>query len=69
MYFRGNMSSTESEVNISLAKLLSAFDKLLIISKSDLSDKIKQFFAAVAVSKLLYIYITWTQTNHMEKKV
>ena len=43
-YFGSSISSTESDVNILLKKVLTAIDSLLIIWKSDLSDKIKQDF-------------------------
>ena len=47
-----------------------AIDRLLIIWKSDLSNKIKQdFFQAVAVSILLYGCTTWSLTKCMEKKL
>ena len=45
-------------------------DKLPIIWKSDLSNKIKQeFFQAVGVSVLLYICTTWTQMKRSEKRI
>ena len=54
-YFGSNISSTESDVNICLAKALTAIGRLLIIWKSDLYDKIKlDFFQVVAMSRLLY---------------
>ena len=40
-YLSGIISSTESEVNIYLAKAWTAIDRLSVIWKSDLSDKIK----------------------------
>ena len=54
-----SISSTENDVNVLLAKAWNAIDWLLIICKSDQSDKIKQgFFEAVAVSILLHGYTT-----------
>ena len=54
-YLGSSVSSTESNVNMRLANAWTAFYNLLIIWKSDLSDKIKRdFFQAVAVSVLLY---------------
>ena len=45
-------------------------DSLLIIWKSDLSDKIKwDFFQAVTVSVLLYGCTTWTLTKLIEEKL
>ena len=49
IYLSSNISSTESNVNIHLPKVWNAIDRLLVIWKSDLSNKIKQnFFQAVA---------------------
>ena len=46
-----------------------AIDKLSIIWKSDLTDKIKRsFFQAAVVSILLYGCTTWTLTKRLEKK-
>ena len=50
-----NISSAVSSVNICISKVCTAIDRILILWKSDLSDKIKQeFFQAVAVLVLLY---------------
>ena len=47
-----------------------AIDKLSIIWKSDLTDKMKRiFFQAVAVSILLYGCTTWTLTKRLEMKL
>ena len=43
-YLGSSVSSTETDVNIRLAKVWTAIDRLLIIWKSDLSDKIKRYF-------------------------
>ena len=60
-YLSSIISSTESNVNRHIRKTSSAIDRLLSIGKSDLSAKIKlHFFQDVAVSVLLYGYITWT---------
>ena len=54
MYLRSSVSSTESDVTIHLEKAWTAIGRLLIIWKSDLSDKIKHdFFQVVVVSILL----------------
>ena len=53
-----------------LAKAWTALDKLSVIWKSDLTDKIKRsFFQAAVVSILLYGCSTWTLTKRMEKKL
>ena len=51
-------------------KALTAIDRLSIIWKSDLANKIKcNFFPAAVMSILLYGFTTWTLTKHMEKKL
>ena len=60
-----DQSTTESNVNICIAKVWTPIDKLSIIWKSDLTDKIKwDFFQAVVVSILLYGSTTWTNQMH-----
>ena len=54
-YLGSKISSTESDVNICLVDMWNTIDRLSIIWKPDLPDKIKQnFFQTVAVSILLY---------------
>ena len=67
--YRGsNIPSTESSVNIRLAKVWISIDSLSIIWVSNLSDKIKwDFFKAVAVSVLLYRCTIWTLTKRAEE--
>ena len=68
-YLGSNISSTESDVSIRLVKAWTAIDRLSIISKSDISDKIKrEFFQAVTVSLLLYGCTTRMIVKRMEKK-
>ena len=43
-YLRGSVSSTENDINTRLAKAWTANDRLLIIWKSDRTDKIKLNF-------------------------
>ena len=53
-----------------LKKTWTAVDKLSIIWKSDLTDKMKRsFFQAAVVSILLYGCTTWTLTKRLEKKL
>ena len=53
-----------------LVKAWIAIDRLSVIWKSDLTNKIKcSFYQAVVVSILLYGCNIWTQTNRMEKKL
>ena len=52
------------------AKAWTAIDKLSVIWKADLTDKIKRsFFSAAVVPMLLYGCTTWTITNRMKKKL
>ena len=54
-YLGSSVSSTETDINTRLTKVWTAIDGLLIIWKSDLTDKIKRsFFQAAVVSILLY---------------
>ena len=51
-------------------KAWTAIDRLSIIWKSDLTDKMKRsFFQAAVVSILLYGCTTWTLTKRLEKKL
>ena len=68
-YLSSSILSTESDINMHLAKAWTAIIRLLIIWKSDLSDKIKcNFFQAAVESILQYGCTTWTLTKHIEKK-
>ena len=54
-YHESSVSSTENDINTRLAKAWAAIDRLSVMGKSDLSNKIKRnFFQAAAVSILLY---------------
>ena len=53
-----------------LTKAWTAIDRLSIIWKSDLTDKMKcSFFQAAVVSILLYGCTTWALTKRLEKKL
>ena len=69
--YRGSsVSSTEKDIGIRLTNTWTAIDRLLIIWKSDLTDKMKRsFFPAAVVSILLYGCTTWTLTKRLEKKL
>ena len=70
MYLSSSVSSTESGINMSLAKAWMAINRLAITWKSELSNKIKRnFFSVVIVSILLYGCTTWTLTKRIEKKL
>ena len=61
---------TETDINTRLAKAWTTIDRLSVMWKSDLTDKIKRsFFQAAVVSILLYGCTTWTLTKRMEQKL
>ena len=69
-YLGSNVSSTEKDINMRLTKAWTAINRLSIIWKSDLTDKMKRsFFQTAVVSILLYGFTTWTQTKRLEKKL
>ena len=69
-YLGSSVSSTEKDINTRLTKAWTAIDRLSIIWKSDLTDKMKcSFFQAVVVSILLYGCTTWTLTKRLERKL
>ena len=69
-YIGSSVSSTEKDLDTRLTKAWTAIDKLSVIWKSDLSDKMKRsFFQPAVVSILLYGCTTWTQTKRLEKKL
>ena len=69
-YLRSSVSSTEKHIDTRLTKTWTAIDKLSVIWKSYLTDKMKRsFFLAAVMSKLLYGCTTWTLTKRMEKKL
>ena len=69
-YQGSSVSSTEKDIDARLTKAWTAIDKLSIIWKSDLTDKMKRsFFQVTAVSILLYGCTTWMLTKRLEKKL
>ena len=69
-YLGSSVLSTEKVIDTRLTKTWTAIDRLLIIWKSNLTDKIKcSFFQAAVVSILLYGCTTWTLTKRLEKKL
>ena len=61
---------TKKDIDTRLTKTGTAIDRLSIIWKLDLTDKMKRsFFQAAVVSILLYWCTTWTLTNRLEKKL
>ena len=69
-YLGSSVSSTEKDIDTRLTKARMAIDKLSIIWKSNLMDKMKcSFFQAAVVSILLYGCTTWMLTKWLEKKL
>ena len=69
-YLGNSVSSTEKDIDTRLTKAWTDIDRLSIIWKSDLTDKMKRsFFQAAVVSILLYGCTTWTLTKRLEKKL
>ena len=69
-YLGSSVSSTDKDIDTRLRKAWTAIDRLSIIWKSDLTDKMKRsFFQAAVVSILLYGCTTWTLTKRLERKL
>ena len=70
-YQGSSISSTMTDITqLAKAKAWTAIDWLLVIWKSDMTDKMKcSFLQAVVMSILLYGCTTWMLTNRMEKKL
>ena len=69
-YLGSSVSSTKNDIDTRLTKAWTAIDRLSIIWKSDLTDKMKRsFFRAAVVSILLYGCTTWTLSKRFEKKL
>ena len=69
-YLGSSVESTEKDIETRLMKAWTAINRLSIIWKSDLTDKMKRsFFQAAVTSILLYRCTTWTLTKRLEKKL
>ena len=65
-YLGRSVSSTETIIDTLLAKILTALNRLSVVWKSELTDKMKHvFFQAPVVSILLYGCTSWTLTKRM----
>ena len=63
-----SVESTEKDIETRLTKAWTAINRLSIIWKSDLTDKMKRsFFQAAVTSILLYGCTTWTLKKRLEK--
>ena len=66
-YLGSSVESTEKDIETRLTKAWTAINRLLIIWKSDLTDKMKRsFFQAAVTSILLYGCTTWTDEPDMQ---
>ena len=69
-YIKSSVSPTEKDIDTRLTKAWTAIDRLSIIWKSDLTDKMKRCFVqAASISILLYGCTIWTLTKQLEKKL
>ena len=69
-YLGRSVESTEKDIETRLTKAWTAVNRLSIIWKSNLTDKMKRsFFQAAITSILLYGCTTWTLTKRLEKKL
>ena len=69
-YLGSSVESTEKDIETRLTKAWIAINRLSIIWKSDLTDKMKRsFFQAAVTSILRYGCTTWTLTKRLEKKL
>ena len=69
-YLGSSVESTEKDIETKLTKAWTAINRLSIIWKSDLTDKMKRsLFQAAVTSILLYGCTTWTLTKRLEKKL
>ena len=67
---RNQKNEFETDIDTRQAKVWIAIDRLSVIWKSDLTDRMKRsFFQAAAVSILLYGCTTWTLTKRRQKKL
>ena len=69
-YLGSSVEWTEKDIETRLTKAWTAINRLSIIWKSDLTDKMKRsFFQSAVTSILLYGCTTWTLTKRLEKKL
>ena len=69
-YQGSSVASTEKDIDTKLTKAWTAINRLSIILKSDLTDKMKRsFFQAAVALILLYGCTTWTLKKRLEKKL
>ena len=65
-----SVSLTEKDIDMQLTKAWTAIDRLSVIWKSDLTNKMKRScFPAAVISILLYGCTTWMLTKRLERKL
>ena len=65
-FLGSSVSSTKKDIDTQLTKTWTAIDKLSVVWRSDLTDKMKRsFFQAAVVSILLSRCTTWTLTKRL----
>ena len=69
IYRGSSVSSTKTDFNTRLAKAWTAFDRLPVTWKSDLTDKIKSIFFQTVVVLILYGCTTLTPSKRREKSL
>ena len=67
-YLRSSVSSTEKDIDTRLTKAWAAIDRLSVIWKSDLTNKMKRIFFQVTVVSIL-LYGCKTLTKRLKKKL
>ena len=69
-YLGSSVSLTKKDIDTRITKAWTAIDRLSIIWKSDLTDKMKRsFFQAAVVSIRLHGCTTWTLKKRLEKRL
>ena len=69
-YLGSEISSTQNDMKIRIAKAWAALNKMDIVWKSDLPDDLKRsFFRATVESVLMYGATAWTLTKTLESKL
>ena len=69
-YLGSSVESTEKDIDTRLTKVWTTINRLSIIWKSDLTDKMKSsFFQTAVASILLYGCTKWTLTKRLENKL
>ena len=62
-YLGSSVESTEKDIETRLAKAWTAINRLSIIWKSDLTDKMKRSFVHAAVTSILLIWLHYMDAN------